>query len=81
MDSPDRYWFRAKCYGWGWGPPTSWQGWLVLLLWLGALIGGQLLMRLPSPWVWGFRAAMVGVLLLVCYKKGEPPRWRWGDRE
>ncbi|WP_269146578.1 hypothetical protein [Xanthomonas oryzae] len=23
------YWFPAKTYGWGWGLPTVWQGWLV----------------------------------------------------
>lgn len=24
------YWFPAKRYGWGWGLPSSWQGWVVL---------------------------------------------------
>ena len=24
-----RYWFRAKRYGWGWGLPLTWEGWLV----------------------------------------------------
>ena len=23
---PPRYWFPAKRYGWGWGPPSTWQG-------------------------------------------------------
>src|SRR5882724_11275473 len=37
------YWFPAKRYGWGWGPPRAWQGWLVLaafvaLLALGAIV-------------------------------------------
>jgi hypothetical protein len=27
-----------------------------------------------------FVASMVGIILAVCYAKGEPPRWRWGDR-
>jgi hypothetical protein len=21
------------------------------------------------------------LLLIICYAKGEPPRWRWGERE
>jgi hypothetical protein len=25
---PERCWFHAKRYGWGWGPPSSCQGWL-----------------------------------------------------
>ena len=26
-----------------------------------------------------FTFLMVGFLTLICYIKGEPPRWRWGD--
>jgi hypothetical protein len=26
-----RYWFPAKTYGWGWGLPSTWEGWLVLV--------------------------------------------------
>jgi hypothetical protein len=28
---PSPYWFPAKSYGWGWGPPTCWQRWAVLV--------------------------------------------------
>jgi len=24
------FWFPTKTYGWGWGLPVRWQGWLVL---------------------------------------------------
>jgi len=30
MESQRKYWFPAKRYGWGWGIPSTWQGWLVL---------------------------------------------------
>ena len=30
MQRNDKYWFPAKRYGWGWGPPNNWQGWVVL---------------------------------------------------
>ena len=26
---PRKYWFPAKRYGYGWGLPGTWQGWLV----------------------------------------------------
>ena len=29
MPDKKQYWFAAKTYGWGWGLPTVWQGWLV----------------------------------------------------
>jgi len=31
MQTNGDYWFPAKRYGWGWGFPITWQGWLVLL--------------------------------------------------
>ena len=43
-DETKRYWFPAKRYGWGWGPPATWQGWAVLILWLAVLIP-------ISPWL------------------------------
>jgi hypothetical protein len=30
MPSAKKYWFPAKRYGWGWGLPSCWQGWVVL---------------------------------------------------
>ena len=28
-----KVWFKAKEYGWGWYP-SSWQGWIILLIYL-----------------------------------------------
>jgi hypothetical protein len=28
-----------------------------------------------------FTLVMSLLLLAICYKKGEPPRWRWGERD
>ena len=30
LDAQPKYWFPAKRYGWGWGLPGTWQGWLVV---------------------------------------------------
>jgi hypothetical protein len=39
VTSPEpRYWFPAKRYGWGWGSPATWQGWVVLLAWLATVL-------------------------------------------
>jgi hypothetical protein len=80
--SEKRYWFPAKRYGWGWGPPNTWQGWLVLLLWLAAIFAAMPFLKRGHPVGCAiFLASMVGLLLAVCYIKGEPPAWRWGDRQ
>jgi hypothetical protein len=77
----DRYWFPAKRHGWGWGLPTVWQGWLALTVFFGAVAAGAFFF---PP---GSAAAIVYVIVAcvlftgLCWLKGEPPRWRWGDKE
>ena len=80
MTDPPKYWFPAKRYGWGWGPPTTWQGWLVLGGYFAALIAVIIAYPASTKPLEFFSAILVitVVLLLVCRAKGEPPRWRWG---
>jgi hypothetical protein len=81
MDQGRQYWFAAKRYGWGWGLPLTWQGWVVYVGWFAVLFGGLAslgLRQLPVPHL-VFVVTMVVLLLVICYWKGEPPRWRSGD--
>jgi len=74
-----RYWFRAKRYGWGWTPIT-WQGWAVLAAFV-ALLAADAVVFLPRKALPDYIACFVGLtvlLLVVCWLKGEPTRWRWG---
>jgi hypothetical protein len=74
-----RYWFPAKRYGWGWGPPITWQGWAILVAFLVLIAVGAAV--IPKHSLAGFitYAVVLSVLLVgVCWWKGEPPRWRWG---
>lgn len=78
--APARYWFPAKTYGWGWGPPATWQGWLVLVSYIVVLTLVSVLLP-PPKHVVGFSVGLSVATLLVlviCWLKGEPPRWRWG---
>ena len=78
-------WFPAKKYGWGWGLPLTWQGWVVLALytifvvWNFVRIDSQsnsvsdtLINVLPEA------IGATVVLIIICYLTGEKPRWRWG---
>lgn len=81
---PDRprYWFPAKRYGWGWGLPATWQGWIVLLAWLAFLISVGIFLAPRSLPLYDLAVAVLcAALVAVAYAKGEPPRWRWGDRD
>jgi hypothetical protein len=35
---------------------------------------------MQSLWRWVIVLATTLLTLLICFKKGEPTRWRWGDR-
>jgi uncharacterized membrane protein YhaH (DUF805 family) len=73
-----KYWFRAKRYGYGWGLPCSWQGWVVFGVWLALMGAGAFLMP-EHPLVFGAHVLiLVAALIVICIFKGEPPRWRWG---
>ena len=77
---PNEYWFPAKRYGWGWGLPSRWQGWVVLAIYAVLLVVGIVGLH-PGTTQSSFVVYVAGVtalLVLVCWWKGEPPRWRWG---
>lgn len=83
MPSTKRFWFPAKTYGWGWGPPVTWQGWAILIVWVVALCAGLFLLRhhpYRLPLRLGYVLVMGVILGLICYLTGEPPKWRSGDR-
>ncbi len=81
-----KFWFRRKLYGWGW-TPSSWEGWIVLLIYLIYIIskfkkvdalshpGSDTLIGLTVPVV-----ISTIILIGICYETGEAPRWQWGKR-
>lgn len=73
MTAKDKYWFRAKRYGLGWGLPCSWQGWVFFLTWVAVLGIGAVELIPARPFVFTlFLAGMTVILVLACYIKGEP---------
>jgi len=74
--APPRYWFRAKRYGWGWGLPLCWEGWVVMGVWLAGLVAIVGLLEEPER---GASVLLESIVLVaICWWKGEPARWRWG---
>jgi lipoprotein signal peptidase len=76
------YWFPAKRYGWGWGLPSAWQGWLVMAIFAILVIGGAF-MLLPthgSLVFVAYTACLCLGLVAVCWVKGQPPAWRRGGK-
>ena len=80
MQTQHRYWFPAKRYGWGWGVPSTWQGWVVLAIYAALLTFGIFRFRPEpdfGPFI-GYVAVCSALLVVICWLKGEPPKWRWG---
>ena len=81
--SRPKYWFRAKRYGWGWGLPSAWQGWVVLLSYLALVLGGIPFVQVSKGSIvyLVYVAVLTAALIVICWLTGEPPRWRWGGRD
>ena len=75
-----KYWFPAKTYGWGWGLPTSWKGWLTFAFYASFLVSDFFIFppdRKPTL----FLVAMIvdsALLIATCWRTGAPTKWRWG---
>ncbi len=90
-----KLWFKAKEYGWGWYP-CSWEGWLVLAVYLAVVIGLVVIVfgalatanGVVPPYFFKSVALFLAVdmlatitLIVICYKTGEKPGWRWGEKK
>ncbi|MCV2370486.1 hypothetical protein [Roseateles oligotrophus] len=73
-------WFPAKRYGWGWGLPIRWQGWVVLVVYVGLMSLMPYLLSPERQAIAFFSSVtlLTALLLLICWRKGERARWHWG---
>ncbi len=80
-----KFWFASKTYGWGW-TPSSWQGWIILLMFIfyevaiASLIGKSFDSRAGITTFLFLTTIGVSVLISICYRFGEVPTWRWGNK-
>ena len=61
--------------------PSSWQGWVVLAAFAALAAAGFFVFpanERPGA-LFAYFTALTAVLIWICWLKGEPPRWRWGD--
>ncbi len=80
------FWFVRKTYGWGWTPAT-WQGWLVLLVYILFIIWNSWSVDMYTRSVHAVNLSLLprtllatAILLVICYLKGETPKWQWGKK-
>lgn len=83
INNSNKYWFKAKLYGWGWTPST-WQGWVItgVYIILAIIISSavndstperDIILKVVLPMI-----LLTSLLIFIAYKKGEKPHWLWG---
>ena len=83
MSDEPSFWFPVKRYGWGWGLPVRWQGWVVFVAYLVLLYVGIYYFK-PQRDVLGMSLYIslltVALIAIVAIKGERPVGWRWGRR-
>jgi hypothetical protein len=78
--SDDPEWFAPKRYGIGSGLPISWQGWVVLLVYLALLGLASLVMRYSFIGYISIVVMLTVILIVICLRTTRGGwRWRWGE--
>ena len=75
-----KVWFHAKRYGWGWGLPCAWQGWVVMAAFIANISLAAVIIHPASHPAAYYTDVILSVMVLIAigFWKGEKPRWRWG---
>jgi hypothetical protein len=79
-DGPE--WFAPKRYGYGSGPPISWQGWAITIGFvLLAAVLGITFVRKPIVFI-AIMIPLTALFSTIAAKTTKGGwRWRWGDKD
>jgi hypothetical protein len=83
MNQQPTFWFGARRYGFGWGPPVRWQGWAVLVVYFVLLFGGVYYFKAQrsASALLTYVVLLTAALVAIIFLTGERPlRWRWGGK-
>jgi hypothetical protein len=79
-DGPE--WFAPKRYGYGSGPPISWQGWVLTIAFVvGVAVLGILLVSKPMVFIAILIPLTVAFSTIAAKTTRGGWRWRWGEKD
>jgi hypothetical protein len=79
-DGPE--WFAPKRYGYGSGPPISWQGWAITLAYLASVFATAFFFATRPVVLFAILVPLTAVLLVITARTTRGGwRWRWGDKD
>lgn len=79
-EQKDSHWFHVKSFGWGWGLPSKWQGWVVLAAYVALVFGSRYFVLTPIIRLAFIIAITVFLIAIVAWKGERPAKWRWGGK-
>jgi hypothetical protein len=79
-DGPE--WFAPKRYGYGSGPPISWQGWALTLFYVAIIIPVAIRLRDNTLQSAAIFIPVTIAFCVICARTTRGGwRWRWGDND
>jgi hypothetical protein len=79
-DRPE--WFTAKTHGLGSGLPCSWQGWVVLGIYLAITLGTTFAFADQPIVILSIVLPLTAILLVIAARTTRGGwRWRWGEKD
>jgi hypothetical protein len=79
-DGPE--WFAPKRYGYGAGPPISWQGWVVTAAYIAIVAVAVRFLRSRPIEILAVIVPATTLLLVIAAKTTQGGwRWRWGRKD
>ena len=73
-------WFKRKTYGWGWTPASK-EGWIVTIVTTLMIIRFAMDAETNPLKSMIYIFLTIIVLIIISYKTGEKPEWRWGNKK
>lgn len=75
-------WFESKRYGLGAGLPIAWQGWVLTLAYVAAVLGTAFVFAQKPLIVLSIVLPLTALFLLIAARTTRGGwRWRWGEKE
>ena len=75
-------WFDSKRYGLGAGLPIAWQGWVLTLAYVAAVLGTVFVFAQKPLIVLSIVLPLTALFLLIAARTTRGGwRWRWGEKE
>ena len=72
-------WFGRKKIGWGWGLPQTWQGWMLIIVFVALIILFRFISKTPLIFIILVLIDIVA-LFVIAWKTSGKPQWGiWWD--